>query len=373
MSLGQRDAIKAISPAWLSTGVGEKFLFACGLAIDALDEHMNQGMRGHMPTLADPTCLAAIGTDRQIPQGPNEGAPGYAARLQVAFDDWAHAGASRAVLRQTLNAFAPNVPAGRTVSDKSVWNTYVAGANTNLPPYHQQPSATVTTGTWNWDGATLWWRLWLVLYAGTSVVGTISGVTTGAPSQITTSAPHGLSTGAQVLLTGINRPSVLNGLWTITVTGASTFTLNGSNSAGIVVLNTGPSPTVYLVPQSSIANPGPVWGAAGTAWGDTNRSWGLSVPATTIAGTRALLKQWKGQHAWYTWQILSFDPTLFDPTSSSSPPNPDGTWGSWAKTVAGVSVPARAANAVYCDGTQQPPFPMTSNLAGPFNQLPVSA
>ena len=50
----------------------------------------------------------------------------------------------------------------------------------------------------------------------------------GGLIEITTSAPHGMSTGAPVDISGVLGTVAANGSWTITVTGASTFTLDGS-------------------------------------------------------------------------------------------------------------------------------------------------
>ena len=61
--------------------------------------------------------------------------------------------------------------------------------------------------------------------------GTVSGVSNANPCQITTSSPHTLSTGNLVSLANILGPTMLNGrYYTITVTGASTFTLDGVDS-----------------------------------------------------------------------------------------------------------------------------------------------
>jgi hypothetical protein len=62
--------------------------------------------------------------------------------------------------------------------------------------------------------------------------GSITGATNTSPIQIATSADHGLSTGSAVLITSVGGNPAANGDWYITVTGPTTFTLNGSAGNG---------------------------------------------------------------------------------------------------------------------------------------------
>jgi hypothetical protein len=61
----------------------------------------------------------------------------------------------------------------------------------------------------------------------------ISAATNASPIAITTSAAHGLATGLQVTIAGVVGNTAANGTWTITVTGATTFTLNTSTGNGV--------------------------------------------------------------------------------------------------------------------------------------------
>lgn len=61
----------------------------------------------------------------------------------------------------------------------------------------------------------------------------IVALVTGAPVLVQTGSNHGFSTGNTVQITGVTVPGTVNGNWTITVTTPTTFTLNGSNIAGI--------------------------------------------------------------------------------------------------------------------------------------------
>lgn len=69
---------------------------------------------------------------------------------------------------------------------------------------------------------------------------TITGATNASPISITTSAPHGYATGAKVVIKGVTGNTAANNTyanpyWTITVTGASTFTLDTSTGNGVYI------------------------------------------------------------------------------------------------------------------------------------------
>jgi hypothetical protein len=61
---------------------------------------------------------------------------------------------------------------------------------------------------------------------------TVVGASDATPIQITTTVAHGLASGAQVTVSGVAGDTGANGAFTITVTGATTFTLNGSAGNG---------------------------------------------------------------------------------------------------------------------------------------------
>jgi hypothetical protein len=56
----------------------------------------------------------------------------------------------------------------------------------------------------------------------------IIGATFASPIEITTAAAHGYPTGGTVQITGVTGNTAANGIWSITVTGPNTFTLNSS-------------------------------------------------------------------------------------------------------------------------------------------------
>jgi hypothetical protein len=70
---------------------------------------------------------------------------------------------------------------------------------------------------------------------GTSIVNIAAGatsVTNATPIVITTAAAHGFSTGDTIFIDNVAGNKAANGFWTVTVTGASTFSLNGSHGNG---------------------------------------------------------------------------------------------------------------------------------------------
>jgi hypothetical protein len=62
--------------------------------------------------------------------------------------------------------------------------------------------------------------------------GGLSAATNASPIAITTSAAHGLSTGNSVCIQGVLTNTAANGVFAITVTGSTTFTLNGTTGNG---------------------------------------------------------------------------------------------------------------------------------------------
>jgi hypothetical protein len=86
------------------------------------------------------------------------------------------------------------------------------------------------------------------------------------------------------------------------------------------------------------------WGASGKKWGDTTKCWGFQNTTAIFAQIQAVLRQWKSNHSWCRWVIVSFDDTLFDPFQAMTP---DGSWGRWGKIVNGQRVRARSTSARY--------------------------
>lgn len=348
---GIRDLVSTISPTWLRTGVAEKFLYNLGLAADAMLEKLNQGVRDHIPGQGDPSALPFIGADRLIGQGLGEPAPSYAARLTLAFDDWAHAGSARSVLRQVMAFFYLPQPRARYVSQYSAWDEYQPTDNTSTTaPRHQLSPYS----NWRWDNLASpvvtqgWWRRWLILYSTANTSYTpvaITGATNGTPIVITTSTPHGLATGAAAVVSGVVGNTAANGTWAVNVVSATTLALQWSTGNGAYISGGTLSGTILA--------PAPPIGTAGLKIGDPNNAMSIGFNALPAVGAsmRQIAKLWKSANTWLLWFIVSFDDTLFDASKPAlSAGLPDGTWGRWSKEVNGVRVPARAAAARYIDG-----------------------
>lgn len=89
---------------------------------------------------------------------------------------------------------------------------------------------------------------------------TVSAATNTSPIAITNSAQHGYTTGQIVTITGAVGNTAANGTWVITVTGLTTFTLNGSTGNGTYTgggvtyldgnISSGASPTPRIILQS---------------------------------------------------------------------------------------------------------------------------
>lgn len=62
---------------------------------------------------------------------------------------------------------------------------------------------------------------------------TITGATNATPIVLTIEGAHGLATGRQVIISDVEGNTAANGTWTITNTGATTFSLQGSVGNGI--------------------------------------------------------------------------------------------------------------------------------------------
>jgi len=91
---------------------------------------------------------------------------------------------------------------------------------------------------------------------------------------------------------------------------------------------------------------GAVWGDNGLGWGLGNLSW------QSVLDLRGIISDWKSAESVCKNVLISFDPSFPAPTDPAGAPEPDGTWGSFYKVVAGVAVPARDARLLYCAGAE---------------------
>lgn len=84
---------------------------------------------------------------------------------------------------------------------------------------------------------------------------TVSGATNASPIVITTSTSHLFASGDTVVVADVGGNTAANGTWTITVTGPSTFSLDGSTGNGAYTSG-GTATDVSLTPQFTIPSDG---------------------------------------------------------------------------------------------------------------------
>jgi hypothetical protein len=331
-----------------------KLQYNFGLAIDALDEKMFEGIQARMPGYGTPTALPYISLDRGIVRGITEQDLSFETRLQQWLDTWRRSGSGRATLQQVLGYLLAFTPLVRTVDDSANWKTYIPGDN----PASIGPSTQGGTSNWNWDnngdphpvGLTAWWRWWLILNAGTTLLPqTVIGATNASPIVIQTSAAHGLSTGQGVYLVDVLGNIGANGAHAITVVDATHFSLNGSSGTGAYTSGG----EVYLTSTGATGNwvaPEGVWGD-GDTWGDGTKSWGLSVPPGEVTSLQNIVGAFQEAGEWCRYMLVAFDAALFSPThAADNVVNPAGGWGHFSKIVSGQYVASRPVHARYCAG-----------------------
>jgi hypothetical protein len=375
---GLRDLVGTLSTPWLRLGTqpGDgyqgglgRLMYSFGLLNDGLLEKMDQGMRAHMPGYGNQQTLSLNAVDRVLVQGAGETSALFTVRLKTLLDAWRYAGNHASVLHELRAAMSPYLPAVYLVSNTPTWDWFdsnvpdttstlanglpgpanASAPGTWLPPVHWAPAG----DNWTWGTETGWWLVWLVIQSGLSVAGTVTAATNATPIAITTSAAHNLSTGNQVCVDGVAGNLNANGYWVVTVTGSTTFTLNGS--VGSAAYTSGG--TVYLVPSTAVQYNGNILGPAPFVTGQTsapamgadpNVCCGFNVAPTFFTSLRQILGTWKSQNEWIRWMVVSFDPTTFNPWNTSS--TPAASWETWATRVSGVLVSSRLGTARYVDG-----------------------
>ena len=161
------------APPWLRGGTGERLLYTFGTLADARMCRLIQGIKSALPrsTIANnwqapDDALAAIGSNRGLARGPTEPSAAYATRLQRAPDEWQIWGSPRACLDQICAYFSPLPMTARIVTDSGQWFTMTStgtppNSYTVPTPAQRYPG---TSSNWSWDGASKWWRAWLIIH-----------------------------------------------------------------------------------------------------------------------------------------------------------------------------------------------------------------
>src|SRR5579862_3543043 len=356
-----RETFYSKAPPWLRTGVGEKFLYTLELSRDLLVEKAVQAVKIRFPGQGDVSQLPYLAFDRQLLQGPAESDASFTARLRGAFAAWGLAG-SRVGLLSQLQAYLQNLQPGVTSTLPEI--ALVGGCDPTITTWDvvrfDTPSIALDGGlparttklpsNWDWDGKSIPWRAWLILYMALVPTGQSgSAAQTGAaqPSACFTSPGQNVN-GVWVPATSgtpVNYPwIVVTGLSGITGENVGQWlTMSGSTNPGnnttapIVEVLSGSSvlianpngvafdagPLTWSIGEYPFIGPGPVWGAPGFILGggeaspppvDTGSnvngtwkptavgfapslSWGLDVSADVIASLRQIVggpgKGWK--------------------------------------------------------------------------------
>jgi len=387
-----RDQWYTLAPEWLTTGNAERYMYALQTMSDMLVEKAFEAMTIRLPGQGDPSQLPYLAFDRQLVQGPGESNASFVQRLIGSFNAWGIAGSKVAVLQQ-LQAYLQNLQPGVTASlpqlaivggcwaTVTTWDTIYGTTPLLAPP----TKVTVQGGNFNWDGNSIPWRAWLIVYLSLVPVAGLSG-TTGAALTADASAcftvPGQTVAGVYVPATSgtpVNSPwfhltglaNLTNGQvgqW-VTVSGSiysgnnGTFPIIRVISATECVVanplgNTGDAgPLVWSIGQYPFLGPGPVWGTPGVVFGqgqastpplDTGSnvggvwqpttagnggslSWGLGTASIGVAGglviasLRALAKAWKSAGTFYQHIVVVFDGGSGAPGSAYSPYSAPGS------------------------------------------------
>jgi hypothetical protein len=382
----QRDAIKELSPPWLSEGNAERYLYTFGLASDALLEKMNQATLAHLPGLAlDESAIPYQAEDRLLVQGPAESNDAFITRMRSYLTAWQHAG-QRATILEQLKAYCANLTPGVVSSDPfmtivggfyqagndyTTWDVCKNGDAPSTPPTRVR----VRPANWNWDNQQLKpWRSWLVMFMSSVATGQ-----SGAAATVFSTGGSGVAgvTSGFATITGLSGMTTANVNDWITFSGAANAINNGKR---LIVAVTSPS-------QVMIANPGAiapdansgaiawsvsrypflapagVYGAPNTHWGDDGLQWGVrwaghDVPQT-LTSIRQILSRWKEAKTYYPNILVSFDGgdgtpgNQFSPLDAIGVGNPNGDYGDYGLNVNGTWVQRGFAYPLtaFIDGT----------------------
>ena len=287
------DSIVApgMAPPWLLGQVGTAKLKTIGATLDQLmgsnpNSKLVQAVAARLPNRCDQSLLSYIGNDRMIPQGPNETTSSYRGRLRTSIQLWKLlAGTPWGVMRAAVGCILPQQPRIRHV--------------------HTDGALTDASRTSSWD-------------------------TFEAGADVTQPPWHtSLNTG--------NSANTSNWRWDFSYDAAPS-----TNAAWwrfwLIIYATG-------VPW---ATAGGTWGSSGKKWGDTSKCWGFANTNAKFTQIAQVVNQWKSEHSWCRWIVVSFDDTLFDPWQpADGTHNPAGNFGRWSKIVSNQYVPSRFASARY--------------------------
>jgi len=151
--LNFRDSFRYLTPAWLSSGEGERLLHTISILFDAYLERVYQGLNARFPTRTGESHVNLIGRDRAIPRGRIEPVGHYARRLRAWRWPRGHRtrGTAFALLEQVVEYFGGLASAWTVDASGNRFNRSASGVES----YYGY--------AWPWYSDAVWARFWVVV------------------------------------------------------------------------------------------------------------------------------------------------------------------------------------------------------------------
>ena len=358
---GLRDQIKTICPSWLQDGVGERLMYALGLAADAILDKLTRAIDARCPgRTTDDGAIAALCNDRQIVRGPNESASAIGSRLQSAFDSWRMAGTETGLLTQLLgyaspyqitatvvaNSYFPyGLSAGNRIPIKqaSMWGTL---SQIGLSATHAQS----VPGNWSWDDSTSVLGSWGTYYDTSAYQFRIVSSSTWvilfsvSPNQFVqrTTVAWGSLPGN----IGARYSQIVGGVY---------VDAGGTHTGSTWSADSGAPPAGSRYSQlSTLKYYGLTYVGNSYGYGALPGSWGFAQTPDYFTTLRGIIKQWKRAGNNVRNVVIAFSASIFQPgLGAGGGYNPDGYFGRWSKVSGGAFVASRVlsgGDSEYIDG-----------------------
>jgi phage-related baseplate assembly protein len=201
---------------------------------------------------------------------------------------------------------ALDVLASSVYNLERIWTTSAGGtmlfANTSATTYGPFAAGAYHVAQPSAPGSPTYSNTETLSIAPSAIAGTvITAATNASPIAVTTSTAHGLTSDDVVLIAGVLGNTASNGAWTVQVTGASSFTLDGSTgngvwtSGGIVYVPTSATFTADSEGTPSNATTvnvitSPVTSLTGVSCGNVDTFIGSDVESNVALAARCRLK-----------------------------------------------------------------------------------
>lgn len=142
------DPTQTRLPFWLRAANSGRLGYAIVSVLDAIVEHLWEGIVERFPEFASEEGLEALGRDRRIVRGPSESIASYRLRLIGWREAWRNAGTIVGMLAQTRLYFAPDYVRMRIVSGNATHARW-----TTIEPDNTRSYLRTTSPVWDWDSA----------------------------------------------------------------------------------------------------------------------------------------------------------------------------------------------------------------------------